>query len=104
VVVTNATVPIRIGDPANGCGLNRVAGDVILTGNTAGLTLGSNFVSNNVTVNNNTVGTDVIKANTIFKALACAGNNPPPTNAGQPNSAASKSGQCANLGSARRGA
>ena len=97
IVVSNASVPIRIGDPAAGCAFNRVAGDVVLTGNTAGLTLGSNIVSGNVTVNNNTVGTDVIKANNIFKTLACSGNNPPPVNASQPNTAASKSGQCSAL-------
>jgi YVTN family beta-propeller protein len=97
IVVSGATVPIRIGDPAAGCAGNRVAGDVILTANTAGLTLGANTVSGNVRVNNNTVGTDVVKANTIFKALACAGNTPAPTNAGQPNTAASKSGQCVAL-------
>jgi hypothetical protein len=97
IVVSGATVPIRIGDPAAGCAYNRVAGDVILTANTAGLTLGANIVSGNVTVDNNTVGTDVIKANTISKALACAGNSPPPINAGQTNTAASKSGQCTSL-------
>ncbi len=41
LIVTNATVPLQIGDPANGCATNRVAGDVVLRGNTAGLTLGS---------------------------------------------------------------
>ncbi|MDQ2826197.1 MAG: hypothetical protein M3Y04_04445, partial [Actinomycetota bacterium] len=61
------------------------------------LTLGANIVSGNVTVSNNTVGTDVVKANNILKALGCAGNTPPPTNAGQTNTAGSKSGQCASL-------
>jgi len=97
IVVSNAAVPIRIGDPAAGCAFNRVAGDVILTAHTAGLALGSNIVSGNVTVNNNTVGTDVIKANNIYGALACTGNTPPPTNAGQPNTAGPKSGQCSAL-------
>ncbi len=97
IVVSGAAVPITIGDPANGCAGNRVAGDVSLTGNTAGLTLGANIVSGNVTVDNNTVGTDVVKANTIFRTLACAGNTPPPTNAGQMNTAASKTGQCSAL-------
>lgn len=96
VVVSNATGPVRIGDPATECAANRVAGDVTLTGNTAGLTLGSNIVSGNVTVNNNT-GTSVIKANNIFKILACSGNVPAPTDAGQPNAAASKTGQCSAL-------
>ncbi|MDQ6784584.1 MAG: hypothetical protein M3063_14330, partial [Actinomycetota bacterium] len=97
IVVSNATVPIRIGDPAAGCAFNRVAGDVSVTGNTAGLTLGANIVSGNVTVNNNTVGTDVLKANNVSKALACVSNSPPPTNAGQTNTAGSKSGQCSTL-------
>jgi hypothetical protein len=97
IVVSGAAVPVRIGDPAAGCGANRVAGDISLTANTAGLTLGANIVSGTVTVDNNTVGTDVVKANNIFKALACAGNTPPPTNAGQANTAASKSGQCASV-------
>ena len=94
--VSNAAVPIRIGDPANGCAGNRFAGQVSLSSNLA-VTLGANAVSHNVDVNNGGPGTTVIKANTVFGALACAGNNPPPTNAGQVNSAASKSGQCAAL-------
>jgi hexosaminidase len=50
----------------------------------------------NVTVNNN-AGTVVVKANNIFGTLACSGNVPAPTNAGQPNTAASKTGQCVGL-------
>ena len=96
LVVRNATVPIRIGDPAAGCATNRFAGGVQLLGNTGGLTFGANIASQNVTVNNN-AGTVVIKANNVFGTLACSGNAPPPTNAGQPNTAASKTGQCAGL-------
>ncbi len=96
VVVSGAAVPLRIGDPAAGCAMNRVAGDVNLGGNTAGLVLGGNVVSRNVSVNGNGGGA-VVKGNTISGALACSGNTPPPTYAGQPNSAASKSGQCAGL-------
>jgi hexosaminidase len=97
IVVTNAGVPLRIGDPAAGCAGNRVSGEIILTGNTAGLILGSNTVTRAVTVNGNTGGTPVIKANTIASTLACSGNDPPPTNAGQPNTAPAKTGQCAAL-------
>lgn len=80
IVVTNATVPLRIGDPAAGCAGNAVSGGVSLTANQGGLTLGSNRVSGSVTVSNNTVGTPVVKANTIAATLDCAGNNqPPPT-------------------------
>lgn len=97
VVVTGATVPVRIGDPANGCALNYVVGDVSVSSTTAGVTIGGNSVSRNTNVNNNTVGNVVVKANTISGTLACAGNNPPPTNAGQPNTAGAKTGQCVGL-------
>jgi hypothetical protein len=70
---------------------------VSLTGNSGGLTLGANTVSGNVTVDNNTVGTPVVKANNVFKTLGCAGNNPAPVNNGQPNTAATKTGQCSGL-------
>ncbi len=95
VVVSGSPVPVTIGDPDAGCAGNRIAGDVVLTGN-AGVTLGGNLVSGNATVNNNT-GNVVVKANTVFRTLACTGNNPPPVNAGQPNTAATKTGQCAAL-------
>jgi len=96
VVVSNAGVPIRIGDPANGCAANTVAGDVTLTSN-LGVTLGANTVSGNVTVNSNGPQSTIIKANKIYKVLACAGNTPAPVNAGQVNTAATKSGQCTTL-------
>jgi hypothetical protein len=97
VVVTGATTPLRIGDPASGCAGNRVAGDVRLTGNTGGLTLGANAVSGNMTVDNNTVGLAVVKANTVYKVLGCAANNPAPVNIGQTNTAPTKTGQCVGL-------
>ena len=97
LVVDAAATPLRIGDPAAGCAGNRIAGDVRLTGNTGGLTLGANMVSGNVTVDNNTVGTPVVKANNVFKTLGCAGNNPAPVNSGQANTAATKTGQCSGL-------
>ncbi len=96
VVVTGARSPARVGDPAMGCAGNRVAGDVSLTGATTGLTVGGNAVSGNVTVSNNP-SLAIVKANTIFATLACAGNSPSPTNSGQPNAAAAKTGQCAAL-------
>jgi hexosaminidase len=94
--VANAPVPVRIGDPASGCAGNRFAGQVNLSSNLA-VTFGANTVSHNVTIDNNGSGNTVVKANTIYGGLACAGNTPPPTNAGQPNTAGSKSGQCAGL-------
>lgn len=96
ILVSGATVPIRIGDPASGCAGNRFAGDVNIISNQA-VTFGSNIGSTNVNINSNGPGSTVIKANTVLKALNCAGNNPAPTNAGMANRAASKSGQCSAL-------
>lgn len=96
LAITNTPVSVRIGDPAAGCAANTVAGDVMLTGNTAGVALGANTVAGNVTVNNN-AGPTVIKANQIQASLACADNSPVPTNVGQPNTAGTKTGQCAGL-------
>ena len=73
-----------------------MAGDVSLTGANAGLTLGANIVSGNVTVDNNP-SLAVVKANIISATLACSGNSPPPVNSGQTNTAAAKTGQCAAL-------
>lgn len=92
--VTNAGVPIRVGDPAAGCAGNRFAGQVNLSGNLA-VTFGANTVSHNATIDNNGPGNTVVKADTVFGTLGCAGNNPPPSNAGQPNTAGAKAGQCA---------
>ncbi len=73
---SNATVPIRIGDPATGCARNRFAGAVNLTSNLA-VTFGANTVSGSVNANTNGPGNTVLKANNIFAALACTGNNRP---------------------------
>jgi hexosaminidase len=94
--VSNAAVPIRIGDPANGCAANRFAGGVTLTANLA-TTLGANTVSDNATVINGGPGLTILKANTVTGTLACTGNTPAPTNAGQPNTAGSRTGQCTGL-------
>jgi hypothetical protein len=96
LAVSNAPVPIRIGDPLTGCAGNRLAGVVNLTANLA-TTFGANTVSGNVTVINGGPGNTVIKGDTTFRTLACSGNGPAPTNAGQVNTAASKTGQCATL-------
>ena len=94
--VTNAPVPIRVGDPATGCAGNRFAGQVVLSNNLA-VTLGANTVSHTATIVNNGPGNTVIKANTLFGTLTCSGNSPSPTNAGQVNSAPSKTGQCVSI-------
>jgi Tol biopolymer transport system component len=95
--VSNAAVPIRIGDPANSCAGNRFAGTVNLTAIMA-TTFGANTVSHATSVTNGGAGATVIKANVLYGTLACSGNNPAPTNAGQPNTGpGSKTGQCSGL-------
>ena len=96
VVVQNATAPITIGDTSSGCAQNRVSGDVRLLGNTGGFILGNNIVTRNIVIENNS-GTAVVKGNQASVSLACTGNAPAPTNAGQPNTAPSKTGQCAGI-------
>ena len=65
---------------------------LVLDANLA-VTFGGNTVSHKVTVNNGGPSA-VVKANTVFGTLACAGNDPAPVNAGQPNTAGTKTGQC----------
>lgn len=95
LAVSNARVPIRIGDQSRNCVGNRFAGSVNLTGNGT-QTFGNNIVSGNVTVNNGGPGVTLIKNNNISGTLACAGNNPPPapTRPRQRNTAGARSGQC----------
>ena len=97
IAVSGATTPLRIGDPANGCPGNRIAGDVSLTENTGGITLGANTIVGNVTADDNGVGSLIIKANTVTRTIACVGNDPLPTNGGQTNTAPTKTGECGGL-------
>ena len=96
LTVANAPVPIQVGNPASGCAGNQLAGQAVVTSNLA-VTFGANVVSQGATIATNGGGNTVVKANTLYGTLACAGNNPAPTNAGQPNTAPSKTGQCAGL-------
>ncbi|HVL05012.1 MAG TPA: PQQ-dependent sugar dehydrogenase [Acidimicrobiales bacterium] len=94
--ITNAGAPVQIGDPAAGCAGNRFAGPVRVAGNRA-VTFGANTVTHNATIEGNGPGSTVIKANDVFGTLACSGNNPAPTDAGQSNTAGAKTGQCTAL-------
>ena len=96
LTLTNATVPVRIGDAAAGCAGNRFAGGVTVTGNLA-VTFADNTTSGQVQIDTNGPGAVVVKSNTLYGTLTCTVNNPPPTNAGSPNTAATKLGQCAAL-------
>lgn len=98
VNITNGTGSVIVGDPAASCSANQMSGGVNVSGNAAAVILGSNKVTRDMTVNNNT-GPVTIKANTIVSgSLGCAGNAPPPGYAGQLNTASGgKTDQCAGL-------
>jgi hypothetical protein len=97
--VTNSTGPVIVGDTAAGCAGNQIsAPGVNVASNVAGTVLGGNTSAASMSVNNNTGGINVVKANTVNVNLNCAGNVPAPVNAGQPNTVfGSKTGQCAAL-------
>ncbi len=97
LAVANTGGPIRIGDPATGCLGNAIRGDASLTNNFDRLVFGNNHVTNRATFSGNTGGPIVVKNNLIVGALACKTNLPAPSNAGQPNTAGSKTGQCVGL-------
>ena len=84
---------VRLGDLSTGCGGNRLAGDVKLGAN-PDVTVVTNAVSGDLTLDANGPDAVVVKANVVTGALACSDNDPAPTNGGLPNTAGSKSGQC----------
>ncbi|MFF1475937.1 hypothetical protein ACFVZY_52490, partial [Streptomyces mirabilis] len=107
VQVNGATGFVLIGDPGDDhCPGNRITtGSVQLTNNHAGAELVANNIGGSVQVSG-TTGTGPFPAdssagivgNTIGGSLACAGNVPPPTNRGTPNTVTgSRTGQCAAL-------
>jgi hypothetical protein len=97
VSVTNAMVPIRLGDPAAGCAGNRLAGTVNVASNLA-VMFGANMASGTVAITTTGPGNSIVKANTFYATLSCSGNTPAPVNAGQANSGpGAKTGQCAAL-------
>jgi hypothetical protein len=96
---------VLFGDPGDdGCPGNTVVGSLSLTGGLAGLNLRSNVLRSSATVDKNKGGgpfpidaNPIVAANSIAGRLSCKSNTPAPVNAGQPNTAPTKSGQCAGL-------
>ncbi|TVT47687.1 choice-of-anchor D domain-containing protein, partial [Amycolatopsis rhizosphaerae] len=103
--VENATItgPVTAtsGTGLRMCG-STVTGPVTVSGMTGTVTVGGpgcapNSIQGPVTVNA-TSGHSTIGGNTITGSLSCSGNNPPPTNAGLPNTVyGPRTGQCAVL-------
>ncbi len=100
VTVKGSTQFVLIGDPfAHGCGTNTLTsgGATNLTSNVGGIEVSSNKITGTLNFNKNS-GNPVVAGNTIGGSLNCAGNTPPPTNGGLPNTVAgTESGQCAGL-------
>lgn len=103
LTVRGATDFLLLGDTVEeGCFGNRFNSGVTLTGNSGGLNLGDNTIGGGVIVTNN-VGTGPgpnhtrpeIEANSIKGKLECSGNDPVATNDGRPNTASSRTGECA---------
>jgi len=92
--VLYTTGPVRIGDPSTSCLGNTIIGNVKVANNSGGVVFANNYVSGSATFTANTGGPIVIKNNSIGGSLGCTTNSPAPSNAGQPNSAGSKTGQC----------
>ncbi|MHB1988939.1 MAG: Ig-like domain repeat protein [Acidimicrobiales bacterium] len=106
VSISGSTGYVLIGGGATtGCGESAVSGALLLRGNTGGLQVATTSVGGSVQVTGNSGYVPVeqggvfppteIAGNTITGALACSGNAPAPTDAGQPNKAAARLGQCA---------
>lgn len=106
VQVNRATGFVVIGDPGDDhCPGNHITGSVQLTHSHSGAELVANDIGGSVQVNG-TTGTGpfpaddraAIVGNTIHGSLSCAGNVPPPTNRGTPNTVTgSRTGQCTAL-------
>ncbi len=91
--VAGATGPVVVGEPAAGCEGNWFTGTVVLTGNES-VVFGSNIASR-ADIDENGPGATIVKGNSVSR-MYCTGDDPAPTNAGQPNGGA-RYGQCKDL-------
>jgi hexosaminidase len=116
--VTGAAGPVLLGR-ANGtpCTADTITGQVTLTGDVGGVTLGGATISgparvagngDQVTVSGNTIGgpasvtgntgATLVTGNGVNGALSCSGNKPAPTDEGKPNTSnGPATGQCSGL-------
>ncbi|HEY1635366.1 MAG TPA: hypothetical protein VGF64_11450, partial [Acidimicrobiales bacterium] len=76
------------------CGGNVIKQSVTITKSSGSVELGGNTITGAVSVTGTTGAPAELERNHLTGALSCTGNVPPPTDDGQPNVAASKSGQC----------
>jgi PKD repeat protein len=105
LTISGASGFVLVGDPRDdGCAGNTVTGAVSIVGSLAGANLSGNRLNSGVRFDGNHGGgpfpvdaVPVVSANTVKAVLACANNQPAPTNDGVTNTAKKKSGQCVGL-------
>ncbi|WAL67898.1 serine hydrolase [Amycolatopsis cynarae] len=104
--VSGMNGPITVDGPVSACPPSVLQGPVVLSGNTGWIGIngaridGSLRVTGNTTIQKTTSAPSetAIQANSINGSLVCAGNTPPPSNNGQPNTVrGAHVGQCAAL-------
>ena len=100
LTVSESTGFVLVGAPST-CGANTMTGPVDLSDNGAGVELSGNTITGPVTVSDNAgsgAPPPVIGANRITGPVHCAGNVPPPTDNGNPNTVTGPvTGQCGDL-------
>jgi hypothetical protein len=100
VAVTGSFGPVVVGDGSPGCARNDIAGAATFDANQS-VRVDTNRVNGDLSVTFTAGGASgaVIAANQVTGGLACAGNTPPPADAGRPNTVlGARSGQCAAAG------
>jgi hypothetical protein len=98
LAVNDATGPVLLGGSGTSpCAADTFRGSLALSDNAGNLVLAGATIGGAAAVADNTGGT-LLAGNTIAGPLACSGNNPPPTDGGQPNAVSGgAAGQCATL-------
>ncbi len=92
---TGASGPVVLGDDLRSACLGNRITVATLASNAKGVTLLANTLSGNLTVQGTRGGRTIIDANSIGGALRCTNNVPVAANLGRPNTASSRTGECA---------
>jgi hypothetical protein len=95
VLISATTSQVMLGD-GRSCAGNTVYGPISIDGTRGGVIVADNAVGGALSLTNNRP-TTTVSNNRATGTLSCSGNSAAPTNAGRPNTALGKSGQCAGL-------
>jgi len=98
VSVHDANGQVFVGQSSAACGANSVSGAVIVRNAGHTVDVIGNMVGGSLLVSDNNGGHTRVARNVVHGSLVCHANEPPPTNAGQPNTVRGAStGQCSGL-------